>query len=263
MINLKPHRKKRSEEAKRKTSETLKKFWENYDSTERDKKISIANRGQVSWIKGKHHSEETRRKIGLAHKDKNVSLKTRQLLSIRAKNRTDKHNVAISRGLKLRFLDKKNHPRFGVPVSLETRRKIGLGNKGKKHSEEHRRKIGLKLKGKPLSLETRRKISEAHKGEKAYWWRGGLTPINKQVRGSLEMKLWREAVFKRDNWTCVWCGLKGGWSKEQRKKIEIQADHIKSFSQYPNLRFDINNGRTLCVDCHKKTDTYAGKSHIK
>ena len=86
-------------------------------------------------------------------------------------------------------------------------------------------------------------------------WRGGVTPINKLIRRSNEYKLWREAVFKRDRYQCIWGG------KEHGNKL--QADHIKSFSQFPELRFAIDNGRTLCHECHKKTDTYGWKSlHI-
>ena len=56
-------------------------------------------------------------------------------------------------------------------------------------------------------------------------------------------------MFQRDNYKCVECG----------SKDEMEADHIKSFSKYPDLRFDLANGRTLCKSCHKKTDTYGGK----
>ena len=58
-------------------------------------------------------------------------------------------------------------------------------------------------------------------------------------------------VFKRDNFKCVLCGDKKGGN--------IEADHIKDFALYPELRLDINNGRTLCKSCHKKTDNYGFK----
>jgi 5-methylcytosine-specific restriction endonuclease McrA len=72
-----------------------------------------------------------------------------------------------------------------------------------------------------------------------------------QIRQSKEYYHWRKQVFKRDNYTCVFCNEKGG---------RLNADHIKSFAIYPDLRLDINNGRTLCVECHKKTDTFGGKT---
>lgn len=82
-------------------------------------------------------------------------------------------------------------------------------------------------------------------------WKGGVTPIYKKIRKSPEYIAWRTSVFERDNYTCIWCGQNGK---------ELNADHIKSFAHYPELRFDISNGRTLCVTCHKKTDTYGGNS---
>lgn len=136
------------------------------------------------------------------------------------------------------------------------------GNKvwlGKKHSLETRQKMSERNKGKvfapPVSLETRKKMSEAHSQEKHYNWKGGLTSINGTIRKSFEYKIWRESVFKRDYYTCVWCGAKNG----QGKRIVLHADHIKPFCDYPELRFAIDNGRTLCVDCHKTTDTYLNK----
>lgn len=88
-------------------------------------------------------------------------------------------------------------------------------------------------------------------GEKHPNWKGGITPQNVKIRNSPEMKAWRLAVFKRDGFQCIWGGKAHG--------NKLNADHIKRFSEYPSLRFDVTNGRTLCVDCHKKLGTYYGK----
>lgn len=116
----------------------------------------------------------------------------------------------------------------------------------KKHLETLKSFCG-NMKGKNLTKEHRKKISSAHKklveNGKHHLWKGGITPINQAIRNSIEYKLWREAVFKRDNWTCIFCLQRGG---------ELEADHIKRFSDYPELRFAIDNGRTLCKECHKK-----------
>lgn len=73
-------------------------------------------------------------------------------------------------------------------------------------------------------------------------WRGGITPEIMRIRNSSEMKLWRVSVFKRDGFTCTLCGQRGG---------DLHADHIKPFSLYPGERFLLENGRTLCVACHR------------
>lgn len=88
-------------------------------------------------------------------------------------------------------------------------------------------------------------------GSKNKSWKGGITPINRRIRTSLEYILWRTAVFVRDNYTCIQCGDNQGGN--------LEADHIKPFALYPELRFAIDNGRTLCHECHRKTNTYAGK----
>lgn len=135
--------------------------------------------------------------------------------------------------------------------------KLGVGKKyllGRKASELTKKKMSIASKGKKKSLQHRLNISLAKKGNKSHTWKGGITPLNKILRESLEYRLWREAVFARDNFTCQECGQRGG---------NLQADHIKPFALFPELRLALDNGRTLCVECHKKTPTWGGRIHKK
>ena len=77
--------------------------------------------------------------------------------------------------------------------------------------------------------------------------RKASTAENRRLRDSPQAKAWRFAVYKRDKFTCQHCQAVGKY---------LNADHIKPWSQYPDLRFDLSNGRTLCVDCHRKTPTF-------
>ena len=86
-----------------------------------------------------------------------------------------------------------------------------------------------------------------------------MTEINKLIRSGVEYRLWREAVFERDNWTCQECGDRSCIGNQ----VELHPDHIKPFALFPELRFAIDNGRTLCAPCHRKTDTYGIKTLIK
>jgi len=75
-----------------------------------------------------------------------------------------------------------------------------------------------------------------------------VTSKNKRIRGSEEYKQWRTSVFKRDNWTCQECGARS----KKNCYIRIEAHHKKPFATFPELRFVISNGQTLCKECHSK-----------
>jgi len=117
---------------------------------------------------------------------------------------------------------------------------------GKKHRPESIKKMSQSHKGCIRSYEHRKKLGKAHTGIKSHFWKGGLTrknyPERVAIMSSLEYKIWRKSVFEKDDYRCMACGQRGG---------ELQVDHILPFSKHPRLRFDINNGQTLCVKCHK------------
>lgn len=110
--------------------------------------------------------------------------------------------------------------------------------KGSKLSEEQRKKMSIYLKG-------------INSGGKQWNWKGGISEKNKLIRASFEYKQWREAVFKRDNWTCQKYGIKGGI---------LHPHHIKNFSEYPELRFEINNGITLSKNAHNEFHKIHGRT---
>jgi hypothetical protein len=182
-----------------------------------------------------------------------------------------KHTKESIQKMRLAKLSKKQSPetiakrvlkligRKNTPESIDKMRMIALEDK--RTPQKY-----FSWKGKKHSIETKLKISKNRSGISSYWkskknphmvgdknvnWKGGITPINKKVRHSLEYKVWRTKIFERDDYTCVWCGSKG---------VELNADHIKSFALFPELRFEISNGRTLCVECHKLTDNYKRKA---
>jgi len=72
-------------------------------------------------------------------------------------------------------------------------------------------------------------------------WRGGVTSDRKAAMETFEYKNWRMLVFSRDDYTCQMCSKRGG---------NLEADHIKPWAYFPKLRYNVDNGRTLCRLCH-------------
>lgn len=149
---------------------------------------------------------------------------------------------------------------MGHPVSLQTREKLRKRRLGTKLSEGTKKKISESLKGdrNPMKrIEVRKLLSERMKGKNGPGWKGGISKPNELARKSMEYRIWRKSVFERDDYTCQECKIRPG----NGKKVILQADHIKPFAYFTEDRFDIKNGRTLCVPCHKKTWSYGSNGN--
>lgn len=126
----------------------------------------------------------------------------------------------------------KSHFKKGVKVRL-----------GEKHTEESKKKMSKSKKG----IDNSYILREYHKkhgykrGEKHHCWKGGVDESS-NWRGRIEWKLWREAVFLRDDFTCQKCLEKGG---------RLHPHHIKTFKENIDCRFAIDNGITFCEKCHR------------
>ena len=70
---------------------------------------------------------------------------------------------------------------------------------------------------------------------------GFSTTEQHMARNNTYYKEWKNKIFERDNYTCRRCGKRGG---------NLNAHHLYNFSEHPDLRYDVNNGITLCEECH-------------
>jgi len=218
--------KPKSEEARKRTSETLR---ETNLKPEVKARRSVAVSGSRNPMFGRTHSEEVKAAAG-------VRLKAiTQTETWRAANRE-----AMAR------------PEVRQALSEAGSKKVGPLNPffGRTHSSEAKQRISQANRGR-------------FQGPNGSNWQGGKTSLALLIRNTERSVTWRKAVFNRDKFTCQECGRVGG---------PLHADHIKPFAvllvEY-NIRtledaygceamWDISNGRTLCVPCHKQTPSFAG-----
>ncbi len=113
----------------------------------------------------------------------------------------------------------------------------------------------------------------AIRGEKHPNWKGGKTGLRQQIRHSFKYKQWRTAIFKRDNWTCCECGRK----RKKGDRVVLQVHHKKAFYKIfedNNIKtledakkcdelWNLENGETLCIACHRQTESYLVNQYTK
>ena len=116
--------------------------------------------------------------------------------------------------------------------------------RGKKRPGVGGRKKGCVGWSKGLTKQTDARLQKTGKQKQNHWaWKGGVSSINALIRQTPTYKQWRKDVFERDNFTCRKCFQRGG---------NLEAHHIEEFALNHDLRFNVDNGLTLCVKCHKE-----------
>lgn len=113
-----------------------------------------------------------------------------------------------------------------------------------------------RMKGKKVSEVHKKRISEAHKGLRKPWaalkgnlnhnWIKDRTKLVKNEKKHLDGRYreWMKSVKNRDNWKCKIANI--------NCKGRMEAHHILDWKNFPELRYEINNGITLCHAHHPR-----------
>ena len=227
---------------------------------------------------GRHHTEETKRKMSLAALGHTMSPGAKQKLSEFRKGK--KASEATKMKISLANRGSKNgNWKGGVAIvicsncgqPLEAKRyRLKATNQffcnQQCYGEWKIKNQIMKGRNNPrygcsALPETRERMSLNHAdvgGSNNPNWRGGINPLYQQIRNHPASSVWRDGVFKRDNYTCQDCG--------STKSGDFNAHHLYSFTDLINdynitsmeealvvgQLWDIKNGITLCKECHQK-----------
>lgn len=211
---------KRTEEAKKNISKSLRGKKKSPRSEEHKRNLSKSLKGHNAWNKDIPCSGETKKKISEALK-----------------------------GIK--------NPNYGKHRTEETKKKISESHKGIKASKKTKMMMSKMRKGNKIKEETKRKLSESLRGEKCHLWKGGITQINLLIRQGFKYRQWRSDIFTRDDFTCQECGQWGGRLHAHHIKSFssiLQYYEITTLEEALDCEelWNINNGVTLCKECHKR-----------
>ncbi len=163
---------------------------------------------------------------------------------------------------------KKKHPFYpGTKLFEKGHIPWCVGTKGLlKHTEKWKIQQSIRAKEKKWSDRFPHKI-----GSESSNWRGGITPLYNLIRNSDTNKEWIKSVFKRDNYICQECFNRGDKLEAHHKNKrfnQILQEFLQQYNQFSPIEdketllrlaitykpfWDLNNGETLCGECHNKT----------
>jgi len=213
--------------------------------------VIAKNKGYGLWMKDKKLSEHTKLKISNSLKGKipkyipdNKGIKKSE--EHKSKIRLSMFGRKVKEETKIKI--SKNSPRYWLGKKLNQThvQKLSMSHIGKKQSKETCLKISYKNKGRKRTIESCKKISVALCKEKHYRWNPNrdLVKKNKDGRNDCFYKDWRKKVWLRDKFSCK--------IDNPECSGKIVAHHIKRWADYPELRYQLNNGITLCHAHHPR-----------
>ena len=160
----------------------------------------------------------------------------------------------------------RNAPERNPAKAPEARAKLAEAARGNTRcvgrvlSDDTKEKIAAALRGRKLSVAHKRAIGRAHKrlgtrpprnthlrGPRHPHWKGGHSKERQARYGAPEYRAFVAAVLERDAYTCQHCGAHNG----QGENVVLQVHHVKPYADYPALAYDVNNGLSLCIHCHR------------
>jgi len=178
---------------------------------------------------GKHHSEESNEKNRQAHLGRPTWNKGKT--GIFSKEVIEKIKAARAKQVMA----------TGRKHSEESKTKNRMAHLGKSQTEESNRKRSIALMGKLKSAEHKKHISESKIGEYNPCWQGGISKLPYTQDWQEDLK---DAIRKRDGFTCQLCGVK---QPELNRLLAVH--HI----DYDKENCDPRNLISLCNSCHAKT----------
>lgn len=135
---------------------------------------------------------------------------------------------------------------YGMTLSDKQLIAIRKANTGRRKTEAERILLSIRMTG--------RFVGSNHPN-----WKDGITPLNERIRKCSRYKAWRSTIFKRDDFTCVKCGKRGGYIEADHFPIKfseiISKNNVTNYSKAIacSALWNLKNGRTLCYNCHNPT----------
>jgi len=153
---------------------------------------------------------------------------------------TKKHRENISKAKSGKKIPKLSLAKKGKIPPCTFNRRSYKGEKNPFYGKKHTKKTIEKLKKDPRVR---------HYGKNHWNWKGGIGVHSRKFYKSDGYYAWRLKVYERDNFICQYCGYDKGKYLNAHHLISVNTC-LKN--NWLDLIFVLENGITLCIECHKK-----------